>query len=131
MGLTCSHDAWYGSYSAFGQWRFEIARAAGLPPLSLMEGFYQKRSYSDPRNAMEALGRFLPIRWECLKPSPLHILLNHSDCDGEIESKDCGAIADELEKLLQKIEEGWRLETEQFIDGLRSAAKSGQSLLFR
>lgn len=45
----------------------------------------------------------LPISWESLKPSPLHILLSHSDCDGEISPTDCAAIADELEKLLPEL----------------------------
>lgn len=41
MGLSISHGAWMGSYSAFTAWRKRIAQVAGFPPLELMEGFYK------------------------------------------------------------------------------------------
>lgn len=80
----------------------------------------------------------LPIRWDCLKDRPLHILLYHSDCDGEIAQEDCGPIADDLESLLPLLpdEEAaghighWRTKTQAFIDGLRKAAAAGQPLEF-
>lgn len=153
MGLDCSHDAWSGAYSAFMRWRKEIARVAGLPPLELMEGFYCPLAgagmgiptiYLDPqasdltRNCIKRLEENLPIRWDCLKPSPLHELLYHSDCDGEISAGSCGPIADELEKLIPLLPEGdggghigsWRQTTEQFVKGLREAAAAGEPLEF-
>jgi len=152
MGLDTTHDAWHGAYSAFMRWRTEIARAAGLPPLELMEGFFCPRNgghgiptiYVDPNSselALRGIARIeerLPIKWECLKPSPLHELLYHSDCDGEIPAESCGPIADELEKLLPLLPEGeagghvgdWRAKTQQFIDGLRRAAAASEPLGF-
>lgn len=157
MGLDCSHNAWHGTYSAFMRWRTKIAQVAGLPPLELMEGFYSTLSrigmpptlYHGPRTLDPAFGPdsrpymadlddLLPIKWECLKPSPLHELLYHSDCDGEISSDHCNAIADELEKLIPLLpdeEAGghighWRKKTQQFVDGLRAAAISGEPLDF-
>lgn len=156
MGLDCSHDAWHGAYSAFMRWRTEIARVAGLPPLELMEGFYaplekaRAAGYSVPtiylgpstdeltRNCIQRLDDRLPILWNCLEPSPLHELLYHSDCDGEIEADKCAAIADALEELLPDMPEGeggghignWRDKTKQFIDGLRKAAAAGEPLDF-
>lgn len=154
MGLDCSHDAWHGAYSAFMRWRKEIAHVAGLPPLELMEGFFcpQKgpagygiptifvdHSASDiARGAITRLEERLPIKWDCLQPSPLHELLSHSDCDGEIAADRCGPIADELEKLIPLLpdeEAGghighWRAKTQQFVDGLRRAAAAGEPLDF-
>ena len=146
MGLDCSHDAWHGSYGAFMRWRIEIARAAGLPPLEFMEGFWEQGSYHDPLTLMHkqcpetvnAIYRALPIKWECLKPSPLYTLLYHSDCDGEIAAKDCGPIADSLQRLLPRLPKedagghigDWRDKTKQFIRGLRLAAKKKQPLTF-
>lgn len=119
MGLDISHDAWHGAYSSFMRWREKIAEVAGLPPLQNMEGFGG------------------PIKWESLEPSPLHELLHHSDCDGEISWKSCGAIADELEKLLPKLNGdggghigSYKEKTEQFIKGLRKAHKKKQELVF-
>lgn len=148
MGLDTSHDAWHGAYSAFMRWRCELARAAGLPPLGLMEGFYAKGDYGDPikfaRQALNSETAFaniaesLPIKWECLKPSALHTLLHHSDCEGEIAWEDCGPIADALEALLPKLPSGdggrhvgnWRDKTAQFIKGCRAAFEAKESLEF-
>lgn len=136
------------------RWRTEIAKAAGLPPLELMEGFYGSIGnhckgytptiYLGPgtdemtRRSIERLDEALPIKWEALKPSPLHELLNHSDCDGEIPATSCGPIADELEKVLPMLPEGdggghifsWREKTQKFIDGLRRAAAANEPLGF-
>lgn len=151
MGLDTSHDCWHGAYSAFHRWRHELARAAGLPPLSLMEGFYEpvggRSDYSNPfywarkgLNKDEGLPEedSLPIKWDCLKPNALYELLNHSDCEGEIPWESCDAIADSLETLLTKLPKGeggghignWRDKTQKFIDGLRLAAKKKENVDF-
>lgn len=158
MGLDTSHDAWHGAYSAFMRWRTKIAEVAGLPPLQLMEGFFVPQREKDAkdwdgtiptiylgpstdemtRNSILRMEESLPIQWAALKPSPLHELLYHSDCDGEIPAAACGPIADELEKLLPLLpdeEAGghigvWRDKTQKFIDGLRAAAAANESLDF-
>lgn len=145
MGLNCSHDAWDGAYSAFHRWRCKIAEAAGLPPLELMEGFYNKDTLYFGRieelweSKVTELGTRLPIRWDCLKKSPLHELLYHSDCDGDIPWRRCGKIADELEKLLPAMEAfgdggghigAYKDKTQTFIDGLRDAFASKENLEF-
>jgi hypothetical protein len=157
MGLDCSHDAWHGAYSAFMRWREKLAEVAGLPPLRLMEGFYatigceveiptlfhgaytgkSARDGGSPR--LNKLDEQLPIRWGCLKPSPLHELLHHSDCDGEIAPDRCGPIADALEALIPLLPslddeghiENWRDKTAAFVAGLRAAAAANEPLRFR
>lgn len=150
MGLDTSHGCWHGAYSAFMTWRRELAKAAGLPPLDLMEGFYVPlgakgglptlyygfRNEGD--NYLEDLDSRLPISWNCLKPNPLHILLNHSDCDGELSWEDCSAIAASLEELLPKLPKGdcpghignWKDKTKTFIDGLRDAYSKQENVNF-
>ena len=146
MGLDTSHDCWHGAYSAFMRWRQKLCAVAGLPPLQLMDGFFKRGNYEDPftklvdsnpEGTAETFYQCLPIKWDALKPSPLHKLLNHSDCDGEIASEDCGPIADCLEALLPLLEGdggghigGYRLKTQQFIDGLRRAAEAGEPVIF-
>lgn len=147
MGLDTSHDCWHGPYSAFMRWRQEICRVAGLPPLDLMEGFYTPGDCNDPivsarrglndEKAYANLQAQLPIRWDCLKPSPLHKLLNHSDCDGQIDAKDCGPLADALEAIIHLFPEDdqgwhkdWRSRTATFIAGLRLAASRGEPVDF-
>ena len=151
MGLDCSHDAWHGAYSAFHRWRCKLAEVAGLPPLELMEGFYARLYpresslptlyHSGPSGTHEwlrGIDERLPIKWECLKPDPLHELLHHSDCEGEIAAEACGPIADSLERLLPLLPSGdggghiglWHEKTQQFIDGLRRAAAANEPLDF-
>ena len=157
MGLDTSHNAWHGAYSAFMRWRRMLAQVAGLPPLDLMEGFYeplgspggQVTLYYGIETNMPAYGpdsqpylasidERLPIRWECLKPSALHELLYHSDCDGEIAADRCGPIADALEELIPLLPDesagghigNWREKTAQFVSGLRLAAEKGEPLDF-
>jgi hypothetical protein len=154
MGLDCSHNAWHGGYMSFMLWRKKIAEAAGLPPLELMEGFYGPLAggnlptlYHGPETRGGAQGQSpyladldarLPIKWGCLKPSALHELLYHSDCDGEIAADRCGPIADALEALIPLLPDevggghigNWRAKTQQFVDGLRAAASAGEPLDF-
>ncbi len=149
MGLDTSHNCWHGAYSAFMRWRKEIAKIAGFPPLELMEGFYEPLKSTrlptlyfgmDTRkeNYLDDIDAALPIKWECLKQSPIFKLLYHSDCEGEIESADCGPIADALEALLPLFPDGdggghignWRDKTATFIAGLRLAASKGENVDF-
>ena len=158
MGLDVSHGCWSGAYSAFMRWRCEIAKAAGLPPLQFMEGFYSWTdiTHDEANAAVQALGYErknkwasdllqafycggnLPIKWDCLKPSPLHALLNHSDCDGSIPASECTAIAHALETLLPALPEGkdvghignWREKTQAVIDGIHLAAEKNEDVRF-
>lgn len=151
MGLDISHDAWHGGYISFMAWREKIAEVAGMPPLMFMEGFYEAGGHRDPLQCLhlccaerkpslvsEKSRRALPIRWDALKPDPLHVLLYHSDCDGDISPEDCKGIADRLEEILPRFPEGdggghignWKEKTQQFIDGCRAAHEAGEPLEF-
>jgi len=156
VGLDTSHGCWSGAYSAFHRWRCEIGRAVGVP-LPLMEGFFpweqistedveklaapcnRDGTYAQWASDLHQAARGnLPIRWEWLRPSALHALLSHSDCDGEIAWRDCGPIADELEKILPLLPSGdggghignWRDKTATFIAGLREAATAHENVVF-
>lgn len=164
MGLDTTHGCWHGAYSAFSRWREELARKAGVP-LDLMEGYYGFRAgssesrvwddameWSAPREGGPLCGDYrgtmlhryitnvsawLPIKWEALKPDILHVLLDHSDCEGEIAAADCGPLADRLEELLPLLEGdggghigSYREKTQTFIDGLRLAASQNEAVEF-
>ena len=143
MGLNVSHDAWCGGYKSFNNWRRELAIAAGLPPLDLMEGFYKglktdnlgpptlAHGYKVVYVNLVVLDEHLPIKWECLKPDPLYELLYHSDCDGEINWNRCWGIATRLTEILWIMPASWRSATGKFISGLGKASSLQQNLLFR
>ena len=65
------------SYHGFARFREALAAQLGID-LDAMEGY---------TGAM---------RWDVLKPHPLHTLLNHSDCDGDLSPADCAAMAPAL-----------------------------------
>jgi len=160
MGLDVSHGCWSGGYIGFHFWRCKLAQVAGLPPLEMMEDFYDRdRWWASVRDAgtggmmrhvrldqratnisstvtdnMEQL----PIRWACLRPDPLHILLRHSDCDGSIDWIDCEPIAQRLEELVPLLPEGdgpghvrnWKDTTAKFASGLREAGRAKEDVVF-
>ncbi len=130
MGLDTSHDCWHGPYSSFNRFRREVAKAVGID-LEQMEGFISR--FAAPTGD--------PIAWSSLAPDPIHLFLNHSDCDGSIEAKDCGPIADRLEAIvptLEKQDAEKRLpaflshaeSARQFARGLRLAAERGENVEF-
>ena len=142
MGLDTTHGCWRGSYSAFMRWRETLAKVAGLPPLELMEGFYTPfggwplptlyHGYiTQWGDGLKRLDKRLPIKWECLKPDPIHKLLHHADCEGEIPLEDCEASAERLEKLIPLLlPESWQQTTQKFVDGLRLAASKKENVEF-
>lgn len=138
MGLDTSHDAWHGPYSAFMRWREEIAQLAGMPPLRLMAGFYEPPDKglsvlwhgAQVESGIKRLDLQLPISWDCLKPSPLHQLLFHSDCDGELAWEVCDDIANALAALPPSNDPVTNDQTATFIKGLRLAAATKENLNF-
>ena len=131
MGLRCSHNAFCGSYAAFNRLRQFVAAATGgiFPP------------HTEPE---------LPPDWyACGDDYPrsawpgLHAFLAHSDCEGELSPATCAAVADDLERLLPRMEAlqwesrghiaargGFLAVVRAFIGGCRAAAAAGEPLTF-
>lgn len=151
MGLNCSHNAFDGSYGAFYRFRSAVARAAGgsYPPhfaYSSVTGELIKDEYGFPVRDHTLDDEMLYWGDDYNKEnSPgLFIFLCHEDCEGEIEPDDCLLVANDLEKLLPKLEKmktgGGHLArygdtmadvARNFIEGCRLAAKNNEQLLFR
>lgn len=167
MGLDTTHNCWHGGYGRFMVWRAALAEAAGFPPLRLMEGFLDPREFfiyvnnvridlldlaHRPMAEHNQAGwlshgasqmKHLPIQWAYFEKDPLTVLLNHSDCSGELAAEVCTLLANRLEELLPALDEMdakhpdphvARLslggQTRQFIDGLRLAASLGEAVRF-
>lgn len=112
MGLDTTHDCWHGSYGSFNRWRQAVARCSGLGNLDEYVGFDGEKPWPEGK--------------------PIVKLLHHSDCDGELAHEDCGPIADALESVLPALDvEGFKERTQQFIKGLRLAAKQKENVNFR
>ena len=147
MGLSISHNAFSAPYSTFNRWRTEIAKRIGMP-LDLMEGFYFEKeqnpftllNYAYPKgdelemaNLRRSLIPLLPLKWDSFKPSPLHDLLYHSDCDGYINYSSLRKIIPILESMIKDDdkESGFYQTTDQFINGAKDAVNHKQRLEFR
>lgn len=135
MGLSVSHGAFEGGYSAFNRFRAIIAMAMGgsWPPhkdktLNEDEWYYDETRFSK-------------------KTHPgLFELMCHSDCDGYITYGKCKKVADDLEALLPVIEQiqkhieldnkhienqgGYIAVTKRFIEGCRLAYTNKDKLIF-
>ena len=137
MGLDTTHDCWYGAYSAFYRWRVIVARMVLGIQLTEMEGF-EKGIFAQ---GLKEAGLLMdPLPWSPYDGRPIVILLNHSDCDGEILTGDCLAIAEELKAIMplaKKLPPGWghmpdfAKATQRWIDGLEEAAERGENVEFR
>ena len=134
MGLDTSHDCFHGAYGAFARWRRELARAAGY---TILEPSIDRADYDLPWDMFEE--KNYQGEWDSVPgDDPLLYLLVHSDCDGVIHPEQGVHIARRLESLLPLLDESasgghltsMRGKTQQFIDGLKTAALAGEDVEF-
>lgn len=114
MGLDTTHDCWSGGYGRFNAFRREVAKTVGMD-LDKMEGF------SDLPGA---------IKWDSIEYDPLHELLNHSDCDGMIESGKCVPLAKRLQEITKFLPDEFKQKAIQFSEGLWAAAEAKEDVEF-
>lgn len=121
MGLDTTHDCWHGAYSSFMRWRVKLhAAITGLPAThESLEGAWARGDYED-------------------QSVPINVLMNHSDCDGEIPADMCIPLGDKLCELLIRLpnddahcfELTTRGRTLAFIGGLYRAGFANEPVEF-
>ena len=150
MGLDCSHDAFYGAYSAFNRLRQFVCAATGgsFPPhwIHYANGEFMRDSAGDTLKRTDVADRMWIFGegFERDEYPGLFEFLAHSDCDGEISSEMCVKVADDLERLMPRMNElrwnsyghiahqgGFVPVIRKFIAGCRAAAVAGEPLRFR
>lgn len=138
-----SHGCFRGSCLEFNLWREQVAKAAGIP-IGLMEGWIDgemvnlavKTSSLWAKESLEKrVVQWLPLKWECLKPDILHVLLHHNDDTGYIEFDDLVSLAIRLEKVKPLVTNPYdwcdfQLLTDKFIAGLHKAAELNERVEF-
>ncbi len=123
MGLDTTHGCWHGPYSMFMAWRVDLHCllrdwSVGLDARKSLEDAWSHGDYDD-------------------QSVPINVLMNHSDCDGEIAAKDCAPLADALQALMDKkmperaTYDTIRPATQRFITGLRNAAALNEDVEFQ
>jgi len=117
MGLDVSHDCFSGSYGTFNRYREYLCSLVGIDATK-----------------MQGLCDVGPgLEWPTDSEEPICIMVNHSDCDGDIPKEDVLPLANRLKELLPKMEneERWKQKTEQWIEGLMFAHEEGDKVEFR
>jgi hypothetical protein len=134
MGLDTSHDCWHGPYSAFMRWRMWLHYFIMLDRGQAGDKECEERSHAGADVA--SLERAWNEGVYADQSVPLNVLMQHSDCDGEIAADVCGPLADALEDLANRrmppraLYDEQRPATDRFIAGLRRAAASGETVKF-
>ena len=121
MGLDTTHNYWHGPYSQFMRWRCWLHYFLTHDP---------KGATREAIDAAWARGDYAD------QSVPINVLMNHSDCDGEIPAAVCEPMANALQSLVDKMPQRgtydeMRPATERFIAGLRLAASRGENVEFR
>lgn len=115
MGLDFSHADAHWAYSGFMRFRRRIAATLGID-LERMVGF--------SKNAT--------ISWDTIGDD-IKILLDHSDCDGELSPNECRKVAPRLREIVSP----WpdddfdKRKALLLADGMDLAAKNEEPLEFR
>jgi hypothetical protein len=153
VGLDTTHDCWVGSYTHFGMWRQEVARAAGYalkqradapwPIIDLPDDLFTQETFVGDWTSSPAV------------EDPLIYLLVHSDGEGVIHPEQGRRLAARLEQLIpalsveganataaryEQFAPGLTIErltlewledkTRRFVKGLRVAAEVGEDVKF-
>lgn len=90
MGLSTSHNCYSGSCGSFNQWREWVANQIGFDLKTYGQGYCGDKP-------------FVPWSLIC---HPFVPLFDHSDCEGQLDWKDCGPIARSLFEIIEKQVEG-------------------------
>ena len=117
MGLTTTHGCWDGSCTSFNNWRRKLHSYASPGDSRTLDEAWVADHYAD-------------------QSKPINVLMNHSDCDGDIPAEVCGPLADALQEIADRMRaDGSDTEaledTEVFIAGLRGAEAYGEAVEFR
>lgn len=125
MGLSCSHDAWDGAYSAFQRFRIQVIEAVGGKYTRTGSASFSW-TYDDEVLPQEHV-------------RGLSALIDHSDCDGHLEPDDCRRLAAALRWLAPRLPAvgfgvlsscGSRGAALRFADGCERAANAAERLEF-
>lgn len=113
MGLDLSHGDFRIGYGGFMVLRRMLAAEIGIH-LNKMAGFVNFEGDWETRTFSEVNGH---LPWDNVN-SPLVPLLNHSDCDGDIDIEHLGPLAKELRRLAPFLES--RQDDERFYGNRRA-----------
>jgi len=109
MGIDFSHGTAHWSYSGFMEFRNKLANQIAIN-LNEMEGFDGHEKWN-------------------MESDPIMMLLNHSDCDGELTAEQCRVIAPRLKELIADWEDN--CSALELAESMEEAAELEETLIFK
>lgn len=85
MGLNTTHGAWDGPYSMFNDFRYAVAKRVGID----LDDYFGYNPYGTKN--LDSIDHAVKY------------LLDHSDCDGELNVSECTLIAFGLDQIMSAI----------------------------
>jgi hypothetical protein len=112
MGLDFGQSEAHWGYGGFMRFRERLASMIGI--LDLMAAFNRD-----------------DFPWDKY-PDPITLLINHSDCDGQLTAEECGKIAPRLREMVTPWPEGDYDKRQALLlaDGMDKCAKKKRPLVF-
>lgn len=126
--LSVTHDCFEGGYMGFMRLRLALASAALGTTLEVTD-IYQLFERAPPNAAREARWVRLRAEWPALA-----VLLDHSDCEGEIAVDEQLPMAEEIDRAVALMGPDlvpMSFGAEKFAAGLRRAHAAGERVVFR
>lgn len=127
MGIDFSHCDASWSYNGFSSMRTALAKHVGIT-LENMKGFSESA----------IVGRGLPGEdWPEVEDEPLVLLLNHSDCDGELTPEELRILLPRLKVVVKEMmyeNELFEYDSDQLLelmDGMELAISHDEPLQFQ
>jgi len=136
MGLGFVNCDAHWSYSGFNRFRERLVAEVGIC-LPLMEGFYGKVENTKLQMGLEIVDNHLswlpknPLKWDNII-DPLVSFLNHSDCEGELTSKECEEVAPRLRIIVANWDDDdvYKMHALLLADGMDKCVKENVPLEF-
>ena len=105
MGLIITNNSFQGHYSDYGNFRRHLSTLVGIGDLSDYSGFGGEKQFPSTDD------------------EPLVLLIDHSDCDGDLSAEECGKVAKRLTEILDLIDDSYFTEVaKKMISGFSDAS---------
>lgn len=114
-------------YGAFYNYRQALFNTFDDRNLNKMHGFCDESAFNGCKEDCDKCGKTEP--WDNVKNN-LRLLINHSDCEGELTVEELILILPELEKATEKINSKFKEKHLQLIELVKIGIKNKENLLF-
>lgn len=115
MGLNFNHSDARWSYEGFDRFRKRLATRIGI-------NLYDMQGFSSPTGKS--------LSWDDVF-DPIKLLLNHSDCSGNLSPVECAVVAPRLRQLIEEWDDDRdKKHALMLVEGMEYCVMNGEVLIF-